>query len=346
VEINAVGNVEAFSTIVVRARIEGQLMKVHFREGDNVKKGDRLFLIDPRPYDEAIRQAEANLARDQALLRQAEANLQRDMAQEKYARAQAARYQQLFVEGVIAKQQADQFLTDADVKAEAVKADRAAIESARSAVRADMAALDNARLQRSYCEIFAPVDGRAGELKIKEGNLVKTTDAELVTLNQIHPVFVTFSVPEKELRIIRKYMQSGSLKVLASPPGSTDSSEVGRLSFIDNQVDQTTGTVKLKGTFPNAGTKLWPGEFVNVRLRLTEQPNASVVPSQAVQTGQTGDYVYVLRPDATVEARPVVSGIKVGELVVIEHGLKPGEKVVKEGQLRLAPGMRVTIKGD
>jgi multidrug efflux system membrane fusion protein len=344
VDIRVIGNVEAFTTINVKAQVGGQLMEVYFKEGQDVRKGDLLFLIDPRPYDEAIRQAEANLARDQALLQQAEANLQRDIAQEKFARDQAARYQKLFREGVMSREQAEQFASDADARAEAVRADRAAIASAQAAIHADRAALENAKLQRSYCAIHSPVDGRTGELMLKAGNLVKASDVDLVTIHQVRPIYVSFSVPEKELPAVRRYMAAGTVEVLSAPAGAPGEIERGALAFIDNSVDSTTGTIKLKGTFPNTNGKLWPGQFVNVTLRLTTNPDTVVTPVKSIQTGQTGEYVYVVKPDQTVESRAVVTGDRVDQEVVVAKGLSPGETVVTEGQLRLAPGMKVRIK--
>jgi len=345
VDIRVIGSVEAYTAVHVKAQVSGQLMKVQFRQGDDVKAGDPLFLIDPRPFDAAIRQAEANIAKDTALLRQAEANLRRDTAQEKYARDQAGRYQKLFSEGVMSKQQTEQYDSDANVRAEALRADQAAIESAQASLQANTANLESAKLQRAYCEIRSPVDGRTGDLNIQEGNLVRSSDAELVTINQVHPVYVTFSVPENRLPEIRKYRAAGPLSVLASPPGDATQTERGQLTFIDNTVDSTTGTIKLKATFANGDSRLWPGQFVNVALRLKTLQNALVVPLRAIQMGQDGEYSYVVKGDQTAEMRPVITGLRAGEEVVVEKGLERGETIVIEGQGRLAPGMKVSSKG-
>jgi multidrug efflux system membrane fusion protein len=333
VDLQAVGNVAAYSTITVKARIGGELTKVFFQEGDSVKQGDPLFLIDPRPYEEAVRQAQANLDRDISRLNEAEANLKRDRAQEKYAREQAARYLKLHSEGVISKEQTDQTQTDADVRAEAVRADEAAIKTAKASIQADQAALEDAKLQLSYCSIRSPIDGRTGNLLVKRGNLVKANDVDLVTINQIHPIYVTFSVPEKELPSIKRYMAARKLTVFASAP-TEPLQERGVLTFIDNAVDVTTGTIQLKGTFATEDGK----------LRLTEKPNALVVPVEAVQTGQKGNFIYVVKPDSTVEFRPVVTGIKTGSEIAIEQGVRVEEVVVTEGQFRLAPGTKVQAK--
>ena len=344
IDIQVIGNVEAYSTIGVKSQVGGELTRVFFQEGDYVKKGDRLFVVDPRIFQAQVSQMEANLARDEAQLSQAQANLARDIAQEKYAQELAARYARLFQDGVISRDQTEQVRSDADAKAEAVKADRAAIESARAAIAADKALLENQRVQLGYTAIQSPIDGRTGNLNVKQGNIVKANDIDLLTINQIEPIYVTFSVPEAQLSGIKQHMAVGKLAVMAYLPDIAQP-ETGVLTFVDNSVDMSTGTIKLKGTFSNADRKLWPGQFVRVVLRLTSRPNALVVPSQAVQTGQEGQFVFVVKKDMTVESRTITPGPRIDEETVVEKGLESGETVVTEGHLRLAPGMKVQFKG-
>jgi multidrug efflux system membrane fusion protein len=344
VEVQVIGNVEAYSTITVRAQVGGELTRVAFREGDFVRKGDLLFTIDPRPLQASVQQMEANLARDTAQLSQAQAALARDIAQEKYARSQSGRYDKLMQEGIISKEQAEQLRTGADALSSSVEADRAAIESARAAIAATKAALENARVQLGYTEIRSPIEGRTGATLVKQGNLVSANTMDLTTINQVQPIYVTFAVPEAQLSQIKRYMGSGKLPVIAFSQEDPNDKHTGVLTFVDNTVDTSTGTIRLKATFPNTDRKLWPGQFVRVVLRLTTQSNAVVVPNQAVQTGQEGSFVYVVKPDRTVESRPVVPGARVEGDLVIDRGLRPGETVVTEGQLRLAPGSRVIIR--
>jgi multidrug efflux system membrane fusion protein len=323
VNIDVIGNVEAYSTISVKAQIGGELTKVSFHEGEFVKKGDLLFNIDPRPYEGALNQAQANLARDTAAQGQTEANLARDAANEKYAQAQAARYQKLFEAGVVSKEQADQMKSSADALEQTILADKAAIESARAQIVASKSAVENAKVQLSYTTIRSPIDGRTGNLSVKQGNLVAANTMELVTIAEVQPIYVTFSVPEAQLGDIKKYMAAGKLPVNATPQDNNTQKETGVLTFIDNSVDPTTGTIKLKGTFPNEDRKLWPGEFLRVTLRLTTRSNAVVVPNQAVQTGQDGQFVYVVKDDKTVELRPVVTGTRVDQELVIDRHRGP-----------------------
>lgn len=345
VEIEVIGNVEAYSTIGVKSQVGGELVAVHFQEGDTVRKGDLLFSIDRRPFDAMVSQAQANLARDTAQLSQAKANLARDMASQKYSQAQAARYQNLFKQGIISQDQSEQFTADADAKSEAVKADQAAIQSSQAAIEADHATLANAQIQLSYTSIRSPIDGRTGNLMVKQGNVVKANDIDLVTINQLSPIYVTFAVPEAQLADVKRYMAQGKVRVMASPEKDSTSFEQGVLTFVDNAVDMTTGTIKLKGTFTNEDRKLWPGQFVRVVVRLTQRQDAVVIPTQAVQTGQDGLFVYVVKDDNTVDSRPVVTGARIDQEMVIEKGLSQGEKVVTEGTLRLVPGSRIRIGG-
>ena len=359
ITIDVIGNVEAYSTISVKAQVGGQLVQVHFQEGETVKKDDLLFSIDPRPFQGQLNQAEANLsqvtanlARDTAALGQAQANLARDTANHKYALTQAERMQKLFEQGVVSKEQTDQTRASADAQAQTMAADQAAIESARAQIGATKAAVqsaqssvENAKVQLGYTSIKSPIDGRTGNLSVKQGNLVAANTVELVTIAQVHPIYVTFSVPESQLGDIKRYMALGRLPVTARSQDEAGTAQTGVLTFIDNSVDASTGTIKLKGTFQNADNTLWPGEFVRVTLQLTTQRNALVVPNQAVQTGQDGQFVYVVKQDRTVEMRPVVTGTRIEQDLVVDRGLQAGETIVTEGQLRLAPGSRVQYGG-
>jgi multidrug efflux system membrane fusion protein len=345
IEVSVVGNVEAYATIMIIPQVGGQLQQVSFSEGDIVKKGQKLFMIDPRPLQAQLEQSTANLARDKALLSQAEANLARDIASEKYARAEAGRYGKLFEQGIVSKEQGDQYLTNADTLEQSVLADRAAIESDRAQMSSDQAAIENAKVQLSYTTIPSPIDGKTGNLTVKQGAVVTANTTNLDTITQIEPIYVTFAVPEAELADVKRYMAQGKLMVTARTQ-TGDAMEHGELTFVDNNVDMTTGTIKLKGTFPNTDRKLWPGQYVNVVLRLTTRPHALVVPNQAVQSGQDGTFVYLVKPDRTVIARNVTTGPRVDQDLVIEKGLEDGDTVVTEGQLRLAPGSRVQVRGE
>jgi multidrug efflux system membrane fusion protein len=345
VEIQVIGHVEAYSTISLKAQVTGELTKANFQEGDYVRKNDLLFTIDQRPLQAALNQAVANAARDEAALGQAQANLARDTAQAQYAEASADRYARLFQEKVVSRDQSEQFRTTAAAAKQLVEADKAAIESAKAAIGASKAAVENARVQLAYTEIRSPLDGRTGNFTVKQGNVVMANSMELCTINQIEPIYVTFSVPESQLPAIKRYMAVGKLPVLSQPQDdAAGETETGILTFVDNAVDVTTGTITLKGTFPNTDRKLWPGQFVRVTLRLTTRADAVTIPNEAVMSGQSGSYVYVVKADRTADTRNVVAGARVGEDVVIESGLQAGETVVKEGQLRLAPGSRVAVR--
>ena len=344
VEVAAIGNVEAYSTVAVKTMVGGELTRVHFKEGQDVQQGEPLFTVDPRPFDAALKQAEANLAKDVAQLRQAEANLARDEAQAKNAEIQARRYGDLYAEGVVAKELADQFHTSSDALEATLRADRAAIDNANAAIQADKASRENAMLQLAYCSINSPVNGRTGNLIVHQGNVVKANDLALVTINKIQPIYVTFTVPEQNLPDIKRAMAARTLEVKAVVPKEEGAPERGTLTFVDNTVDTATGTIRLKGTFTNQNKRLWPGQFVNVVLILSARPNAVVVPSRAIQTGQSGQYVFVIKPDSKVEIRSVVIGSTTQSEIVIERGLNPGEVVVTDGQLRLVPNAKVIVK--
>jgi len=340
-EIRAVGTVEPSATVQIKSRIDGQLERVRFTEGNNVNQGDLLFEIDPRPYREALRQSEAAAAKDGALLQQAEANRARDLAQLKNADAVAARNEALAKEGVISREQLDQVRTNADALREAVRADEAAIGSIRASQESDRAAIERAKLELGYCEIRSPLSGRTGNLLLQPGNLVKANGDPLVVVNQITPTFVSFGVPEQNLATIRQTSATRKLLVTASLQDTAGKPVSGVLSVIDNTVDPNTGTIRLKATFPNEERMLWPGQFVNVSLTLDTRKDATVVPSEAVQPGQAGQFVYVVKPDQTAEPRVVTVGPSAGRNVIIEKGLQPGETVVTDGQLRLFPGARI-----
>ncbi len=345
IEVSVVGNVEAFSTITIIPQVGGQLMEVPFKEGDIVKKGQKLFQIDARPLQASLAQSKANLARDKALVGQAQANLARDIASQKYAQAEAERYGKLFEQGIVSREQGDQYRTNSDTLAQSVLADQAAIESSRAQIASDEATIENATVQLGYTTIYSPIDGKTGNMAVKLGNVVSANGASLISITQLEPTYVTFAVPETNLSEIKRYMMGeNKLQVVATTQDGEQAKEVGVLTFVDNNVDMTTGTIKLKGTFPNTDHKMWPGQYVNVVLRLTTRPNALVVPNQAVQSGQDGSFVYVVGEGRRVAARPVTVGPRVGQDLVIDKGLEQGETVVTEGQLRLAPGATVTTR--
>jgi multidrug efflux system membrane fusion protein len=344
IEVAVVGNVEAFSTITIIPQVGGQLMEVPFKEGDIVKKGQKLFQIDPRPLQATLAQNRASLARDKALLLQAQANLARDIASQKYAQAEAERYGKLFDQGIVSREQGDQYRTNSDTLAQSVLADKAAIDSSQATISSDEATIDNAIVQLGYTTITSPIDGKTGNLSVKQGNVVSANGTSMISITQLEPTYVTFAVPETNLADIKRYMAGNKLQVVATTQDGENAKEIGELTFVDNNVDMTTGTIKLKGTFPNTDHKMWPGQYVNVVLRLTMRPHALVVPNQAVQSGQDGSFVYVVDDTRHVAARPVTVGPRAGQDLVIDKGLEQGETVVTEGQLRLAPGAQVTTR--
>jgi multidrug efflux system membrane fusion protein len=317
VQIRAIGNVEAYNTVTIKSQINGQLNRVHFREGEDVRKGDLLFSIDSRTYEAALKQAQATLAKDQA--------------QAKYLQEQARRYGALLKDGIVTQDQYDQVRANADAYEATIASDRAAV--------------DSARVQLEYCSIRSPLDGRTGTVTVQAGNLVKANDNPvLVTINQVNPIYVTFALPEKELAEIKRQLSTGNLRVEAVIPQDSRGGAQGEISFLDNSVDTATGTIKLKGTFANRERRLWPGQFVNVVITLATRPNAVVVPMAAVQTGQQGQYLFVVKGDGTVEMRQVTTSAAGNNETVIEKGVQPGDRVVTDGHMRLTQGAMVEIK--
>lgn len=316
VQLKAIGNVEAFTSVAIKSQVEGQISRVHFKEGSDVEKGDLLISIDPEPFRSTLSQFEATLAKDQA--------------QAKFAREQAERYAGLLKEGIVTRDQHELLQANAKSLAATIAADRAAINSAK--------------IQLSYCSIRSPISGRTGTIALQPGNLVKANDVAIVTINQLTPIYVTFSIPEKQLAEVKRAMAAKDIKIEAFIPNEPGNTEVGTISFLDNAVNPATGTIKLKGAFANKAHKLWPGQFTDVLITLGTLQNAVVIPAQAIQTSQQGEFVYVVKQDQKVEMRQVTAAAVTDGETVIEKGLAAGETVVVDGQLRLTPGTLVEFK--
>lgn len=317
VQLSAIGTVQSYASVSIKSRISGQLVQVHFKEGQDVSKGDLLFTIDPRPYEVALKEAQARLAKDKVLARKADID--------------ARRYADLAGKDFVSKDKSEQFRTNA--------------AALKATLEGDKAAVENARLQLSYCYIRAPFSGRTGSLLVDEGAQIKANDDRgLVDIMQITPIYVSFSVPQQELGRIQQRMNEATLPVAALLPGDPAASEQGSLTFLDNRVSSDTGTIGLKATFANSDRRLWPGQFVDVVLTLSTRPDSIVVPSVAVQTGQQGLFVFVIKPDMTVESRPVSVAMTLGNESVIGSGVSAGEQVVTDGQFRLVPGSHVRIR--
>ena len=346
IQIKAIGNVEALSTIAVRSQVEGVLQRVAFTPGQEVRKGDLLFTIDPRPLQAALSQAEANLLKAMASVRQGRDIVAKDEATANNSRTIVSRDLKLIESGVISREEYDNALSKAQADEAAVRADRSAVANLEAAQKAEEASVQNARVQLSYTTIRAPLSGKTGNLIVTAGNLVRANDTTaMVTITQSAPIYVTFSVPERELMRIRQYSDANGFVVQVLVPGDEANPGMGKLSLVDNTVDVATGTVRLKATYQNDDRRLYPGQFVNIVLTLGTESQAIVVPSQTVQSGQDKSFVYVVKSDMTVEVRTVKTGTTTDNVTVIEDGLKPGEQVVTDGQLRLVPGAKVQVKG-
>jgi len=316
VVVTAVGNVEAISTISIRAQVAGEVQNIHFKEGDFVKKGEVLLTIDPRPYEAALAQAKAALARDKAT--------------GTYNRAQAQRYKTLFDQGVVPAEQVDSFSSAADASDAVVNADEAAVKTAE--------------LNLEYCTIDSPIDGRTGTVMVKAGNLVKVADVPIVVINQVDPIYVNFTVPQQYWPDIKEDIERRALHVTVTIPQNSGRPVEGTLTFVDNIVDSTTGTIHLRGTFENSQNRLWPGLYVSVLLTLSQQPNAIVAPAHSIVTTQQSSYVYVVKPNNIVEQRTVVPSRTIDNDTVVEKGLQPGEVIVIDGQVNLIPGAKIEVK--
>jgi len=317
-QLHAIGSVHPYSTVSIKSRVDGQLAKVGFKEGDEVKEGDLIFTIDPRPFETALHEVEANLARDTASLQNAEADMRRT----------------------------DELATTKAVAATVVDQNRAKVASLKGTVAADQAAVESATVQLSFCYIHAPITGRIGVLLVNAGNMVKNNDTILATINQIQPTYVDFSVPEQDLPAVRDRMSSDPMTVQVTISRQPGRHAQGELKLINNQVDQATGTVLLRAEFPNRDEWLWPGQFVDAALTLQVETNVVVVPAEAIQFSQQGRYLVVVKPDQTVEFRPVEIGDSLSGEAVVKKGVQPGELVVTSGQLRLQPGSKVQVKNE
>jgi multidrug efflux system membrane fusion protein len=369
VYLDEIGKTAASETVSIQPQVSGTITAIHFRDGADLKTGDPLFTIDQRPFAAAVSQAEANLARDMAQLQQAEAtlaqsratetqaeaNLARDMAQLENATVQQRRYKQLIDDGAISKEQYDQVRTAAQAAEATVRADQAAVTNARAAIavaqaavenakasiRADQAMVETARIQLGYTSIRSPITGRAGERLVDLGNVVTANSTTLLTIQRLDPIYADFTITEHDLTAVQQHMAQGTLRTEVRLPDGPDSPRSGELTFLDNVVQDTTGTVKLRATIMNSDHRFWPGRFVKVRLILRIRQAAVLVPAAAPQLSAQGPFVYVVKDDLTAELRPVTLGQRQGDLVVVEQGVRPGERVVVTGQLGVTPGGKV-----
>ena len=358
--MDALGKIVALQTVSIQPQVSGRIEKIHFTDGANVKKGQLLFTIDPRPFEANLKQAQANLAKDVAAKKQAEANLAREVAREKWGLTQVQRYSTLVEQGVVASEQYQQLRADYDTLKATSEAARAAVRSADETIRVDNAAIETAKVQLSYCYIHSPIDGRAGQRLVDIGNVVNpggpisaesstasgtgVSSNALLVIERLDPIYADFTISQGNLSTVQEQMRAGTLMAEVRLPDSPDDAIPGRLTFVDNSVQTETGQVTLRATLPNPGHRFWPGRFVNIRLLLGTVQGAVLVPSTAPQMSANGSYVYVIKPDSTAEQRQVSLGQRQGDLIVVEKGVAAGEKVVTNGQLGVTPGGKVVIQ--
>ena len=353
--LDALGRIVAREVVSIQPQVSGRIERIHFTDGANVRKGQLLFTIDPRPFQASLKQAQANLAKDTAARKQSEANLAREIARENWGRAQVERYRGLVEQGVVAREQYEQLRTDYDTLKANSEAARAAVRSAEETIKVDQAAIETAKVELSYCYIHSPIDGRAGQRLVDLGNVVNPgggiSDSNsgipsnaLVVIERLDPIYADFTISQSNLSLVQDQMRAGTLLAEVRLPDSPEDAVSGRLTFVDNAVQTDTGQVTLRATLPNPGHRFWPGRFVNVRLLLGTIAGAVLVPATAPQMSAAGSYVYVVKPDSTAEQRTVSIGQRQGELVVVEKGVAAGEKVVVNGQLGVTPGYKVVIQ--
>ena len=354
--LDAIGKTVAREVVSIQPQVSGRIIKIHFTDGANVRKGDMLFTIDPRPFEANLKQAQANLSRDGALKKQAEANLAKEIAQAKFGFAQVERYRVLVEQGVVPREQYEQFRANYDSLRANVEAARATVGSAAETIKVDAAAVESAKVQLSYCYIRSPIDGRAGQRLVDIGNVVNPggpsnasssnggSGNALLVIERLDPIYADFTISQRSLTEVQQQMRQGRLRAEVRIPDATDELVVGELTFLDNAVQDATGQVNLRATIPNVGHRLWPGRFVNIRLVLTTIHGAVLVPASAPQMSAQGSFVYVVKQDSTAEQRAVTLGQRQGDLIVVENGVQAGESVVTNGQLGVTPGGKVVIE--
>ena len=361
--LDAIGKTVAREVVSIQPQVSGSITKIHFTDGADVKKGDPLFTIDTRPFEASLRQAQANVSRDNALKKQAEANLAREIAQAKWGEVQVNRYRKLVEQGIVPREQYEQLRANSDSLNANVDADRAAVHSADEATKVDLAAVESAKVELSYCHIRSPIDGRAGQRLVDVGNVVNPGGSSggssdgaasgnaisrssnaLLVIERLDPIYADFTISQNNLAEVQQQMRAGRLRAEVRLPDTADDPVIGQLTFLNNVVENATGTVNLRATIPNAGHRFWPGRFVNIRLVLNTIHQAVLVPVTAPQMSAKGSFVYVVKQDSTAEQRPVSLGQRQGDLVVVEDGVEPGERVVINGQLGVTPGGKVRIE--